>query len=153
MTGVQTQDTIAVSTDGHDPSVPVDELSLPKLLVTLSDQTTTLVRQEVELAKAELTVKARRLGVGAGFFGGSGLLATMGLATLVACAVAALSLVIPVWAAALCLAVALFSVAGAVALVGGVELKRGTPPLPEQAIESTKEDVAWFKTQARSAKP
>lgn len=152
MVGVETQPTTAPS-DGHSRDVPVDELPLPKLLATLSDQTTTLVKQEVELAKAELAVKARRLGMGAGFFGSSGLVGTLGLATLVASAVAALTLAVPVWAAALCVAMLLFGLAGFVAIIGGVQLKRGTPPLPEQAIESTKEDVAWLKTQARSAKP
>jgi hypothetical protein len=114
---------------------------------------TGLIRQEVDLAKAELSQKTKRLGVGAGLLGTAGLLAVLALGALVAAAIAALQLLLPLWAAALIVGVAILVVAAIVALMGKSKVKQGGPPVPEQALQSTKEDAAWLKAQTKSAKP
>jgi uncharacterized membrane protein YqjE len=126
--------------------------SLGELLKQLSEQTTRLVHQELELAKAELQPKGKQAGLGAGLFGGAGALGLAALGALTACFILALNAALPAWLAALLVAV----VYGIVALVlvkqGQARIKRATPPVPEQTIETVKEDVEWAKTQMRSDK-
>jgi uncharacterized membrane protein YqjE len=126
--------------------------STAELLKRLSDETTTLVKQEVELAKAELQEKGKRAGVGAGMFGGAGLFGVAAFAALTACLIAALDLAMALWLAALIVAVVYAAVAGVLALRGKQKVKEATPPVPEQATESVKEDVEWAKTRARSGR-
>jgi uncharacterized membrane protein YqjE len=137
-------------------STPRDEdvrdRSTGELLRRLSDETTTLVKQEVELAKAELQQKGKQAGVGAGMFGGAGLFGVASFAALTACIIAALDLGMPLWLAALIVAVVYAAVAGALALRGREKVKQAVPPVPEQARESVKEDVEWAKTRARSGR-
>jgi uncharacterized membrane protein YqjE len=126
--------------------------STAELLKRLSDETTTLVKQELELAKAELQEKGKRAGVGAGMFGGAGLFGVGAFAALTACVIAALDLAMALWLAALIVAVVYAAVAGALALRGKQKVKEATPPVPEQVKESVKEDVEWAKTRARSGR-
>jgi uncharacterized membrane protein YqjE len=126
--------------------------STAELLKRLSDETTTLVKQELELAKAELQEKGKRAGVGAGMFGGAGLFGVAAFAALTACVIAALDLAMPLWLAALIVAVVYAAVTGVLALRGKQKVKEATPPVPEQARESVKEDVEWAKTRARSGR-
>jgi uncharacterized membrane protein YqjE len=126
--------------------------SVGELLRDLSNQMTTLVHQEVELAKAELGEKGKRIGEGAGLVGGAAVVAVIGLGVLAAAAVAGLATVLATWLSALIVGAVLLGAAGIVALGGKRQISRGSPPVPVQAIDSTKEDVAWLKTQARSAK-
>ena len=123
-----------------------------ELLKQLSEETTTLVKQELDLAKAEMSEKGKEAGVGVGMFGGAGLSSLLALIFLSLAAVAALDIGMRTWLAALIVGVVWAAVAGVLALQGKSKLQRATPPAPEQAIESTKEDVQWAKTQARSAK-
>ncbi len=123
------------------------------LLRTLSTQVTTLVHQEMELAKAELSEKTKKFGVGAGMFGAAGIIGILATATLIAAAVAGIATVLSVWLSILIVGAFLLVVAGILAITGVTEVAQGTPPIPEEALESTKEDVTWLKTQARSAKP
>lgn len=125
---------------------------LPELLKQLSEQTTLLVRKEMELARAEMMVKGRRLGIGAGAFGGAGLFGLYALGALTASAILALGLVVAGWLAALIVAVILGVIAGVAALVGRRKVQEGSPPVPKQAIDSTKEDVAWTKSRARQTR-
>jgi uncharacterized membrane protein YqjE len=127
------------------------ERSAAELVGDLTDGLTTLVHQEIELAKAELSEKGKRAGIGAGMFGSGALLAVFGLGSLTAAAIAALQLAMPVWLAALVVGVVYLLGAGGLALAGKHEVAQAVPPVPEQAVESTKEDVAWLKMQARSA--
>jgi hypothetical protein len=122
------------------------------LLKQLSQETTTLVRQELELAKAEMAQKGKQAGVGAGMFGGSGASALLGLGALTAAAIAALDTGIALWLAALILALLWLAVAGVLAVTGKGKVQQATPPVPEQTQESVKEDVRWAKNQARSAR-
>jgi len=119
-----------------------------ELLQQASQQTATLVRQEIRLAQLELQEKGKHAGIGAGLLGGGGLMALYGLAALVIAAIAALSLVLPVWAAALIVAVILFAVAGVLALTGKKQVDQAQPPMPEQAIESTQRDVEEVRQRA-----
>ena len=123
-----------------------------ELLKQLSQETTTLVRQELELAKAEMAQKGKRAGVGAGMFGGAGASALLGLGALTAAVIAALDTAMPLWLAALIVAVIWLVVAAVLAQAGKSKVQQATPPVPEQTQESVKEDVEWAKTRARSAK-
>ena len=115
----------------------LDDRSMSDLMKTLSDQTTTLVRQEIELAKAEMTAKGKEMGIGAGAFGGAAVVGQIAFGALTACFVLALSLAMDGWLAALIVAVAYAAVAGVLALVGRNKTQAGTPPVPERAISST----------------
>ena len=123
-----------------------------ELLKELSTQTASLVRQELELAKAEMAEKGKRAGLGAGMFGGAGLFGFLALAALTACVIAALATGMDVWLAALIVAAVYACIATVMALLGRQKTREAIPPAPEQAIESTKEDVQWAKTQVKSAR-
>jgi hypothetical protein len=129
-----------------------DERSLAELLKQLSDQSNRLVQQEIELAKAEMALKGKRLGIGAGAFGAAGIIALLAAGAATATAILALAIVLDAWLAALLVTVAYLAVAGVLALVGRSQVEAGTPPVPEQAIESSKEDVRWTKSRARHAR-
>ncbi|MCK5891848.1 phage holin family protein [Aeromicrobium sp.] len=118
------------------------DATVGELAVQLTEHTSRLVHDEVELAKAELRESARHAGVGAGLFGATGLLAVLGLGALVAAAVAALALVLDVWLAALVVAVILFAIAGVGALLGLAQIKEVGPP---STAENVKKDLAAAK--------
>ena len=128
------------------------ERSLPELLKQLSADTTRLVHQELDLAKAELQQKGKQAGAGAGLFGGAGALGLAALGALTACFILALNAVLPAWLAALIVAVVYGVIALVVVKQGQAKMKAAGPPVPEQTIETVKEDVAWAKTQMRSDK-
>jgi hypothetical protein len=138
-------------TDGNGPG-DLRDRTMGELLKHLSDQTTTLVRREIDLAKAELAEKGKQAGLGAGMFGGAGLFGVGAFAALTACLIAALETALPLWLAALVVTLVYAAIAGVLALRGKGKMKEATPPMPEQAIESTKEDVEWAKTRARSGR-
>jgi type IV secretory pathway TrbD component len=122
-----------------------------ELLKQLSQETSTLVRQELELAKAEMSVKAKEGGMGAGMLGGAGISALLMLGALTATLMGVLDTFMKFWIAALIVTVLWAVVAGVLALQGKNKLQEATPPMPEQTQDSVKEDVAWAKTRARSA--
>jgi uncharacterized membrane protein YqjE len=135
----------------QDPGVgDLHDRSLPDLLKQLSQETTQLVHQELELAKAELQQKGKQAGAGAGMFGGAGALGLAALGALTACFILALDTVMPAWLAALIVAVVYGIIAFVLVKQGQAKLKQATPPVPEQTIETVKEDVEWAKTQMRS---
>jgi len=131
-----------------------DERERPtsELLKQLTDQTTRLVKQEIELAKLELQEKGKKAGVGAGMFGGAGALGLYALGALTATIILALATFLPGWVAALIVTVVYGAIAGVLALRGKAQVKQATPPVPEQAVETTKEDARWVKTKAQSAR-
>jgi hypothetical protein len=127
--------------------------SVGELVHLLTAQVSTLVRKEVELAKAELSQKGKVIGIGGGMIAAAGLVAVLGLGALTAAAILALSQLIDEgWAAALIVGAAYLAAAGALALVGRRRIQQAAPLVPEQASESVKEDVEWIKTRARSAR-
>ena len=128
-------------TPARDPK----DASTGELISQLTEQLSTLVRDEARLAQAEVTQKAKKLGIGAGLFGGAGLMAFFGLAVLISAAVLGLAEVLPAWLAALIVAVVLFAVAGVLALVGKKDVAQASPPVPTQAIAGVQADIATVK--------
>lgn len=124
------------------------DASIGELMSQLSTQTSRLVRDEMRLATKELQQSAKHAGIGAGLISVAGLLAVLGLMTLIAGSVAALALVLPVWAAAVIMAVALFVVAAIAALFSRKQAAEIGPP-PKESVESVKADIKEVK-DARS---
>jgi hypothetical protein len=127
--------------------------SVPDLVRGLAQETATLVRQELALARAEVTQTAKRTGIGIGELGGAALFGLFALACLSAAAIAALAIALPVWLAALIVAAVYGGVAGVLGLRGGRQVAEAMPPKPEQTIETVKEDVAWARTRMSSGRP
>jgi MFS family permease len=128
------------------------ESSIAELVKQLSEQTSRLARQEVELAKAELAVKGKRAGQGAGMLGGAGLFGLYALGALTAAAILGLATAVAGWLAALIVAAVYGAIAGVLALTGRSKVTAATPPVPEQATESVKEDVRWAKSRAQAGR-
>jgi hypothetical protein len=126
----------------HTHTANLDDASFGELAARLSENVSRLVHDELALAQAEAKQKAKRLGLGVGLFGAGGFIAVLGVMCAVAAAVLGLATAISGWLAALLVAVALFAIAGLLALTGGRDVRRGSPPIPQQAVESTKADVA-----------
>ncbi len=131
---------------------PGADAALADLVKQLSEQTSRLARQEVELAKAELTAKGKRAGLGAGMFGGAAMFALYAVGALTAAAILGLSKAVAAWLAALIVTAVLAAVAGVLALTGKKEIEQATPPVPEQTTDSVKEDVQWAKSRAQAAR-
>jgi uncharacterized membrane protein YqjE len=127
------------------------EQPVGELLKQLSQDTATLVNKELELAKAELAEKGKKAGMGAGMFGGAGLVGVMALGALTACFILALDTAMKSWLAALIVAAVYAAIAGVLALLGKSKVQEATPPVPEQTVETVKEDVQWAKTRRQSA--
>jgi membrane protein len=127
-----------------------DEKPLGELVQDLSRQTSTLIRQEMRLAQAELAEKGKHAGKGAGMFGGAGLVAVYGVGALIAAAILGLATAIEPWIAAALIGILLLAVAGILALTGKKELDEAGPPKPEQTLESVQQDVETVKARARS---
>jgi uncharacterized membrane protein YqjE len=123
-----------------------------ELLKEFSDQATTLLRKEIALAKVEVAEKGKQAAVGAGMFGGTGVFGFYAFGALTACAILALATAVESWLAALIVAVVYAAIAGVLALRGKAQVKRAGPPVPEQAVDSTKEDLEWVKARAKSAR-
>jgi hypothetical protein len=139
------------STTGREMGAASDA-SLAELVKELSEQSSRLARQELELAKAELAVKGKRAGIGAGMFGGAGAFGFYGFGALTAAAILALATAMDGWLAALIVAVVYGTIAGILALQGKHKVEQATPPVPEEAAESVKEDVQWAKSRAQHAR-
>jgi uncharacterized membrane protein YqjE len=129
---------------------PLGDQSLAELMRRLSDQSTLLVRQELDLAKAELAEKGKQAGIGAGMFGGTAVFGLYAVGALTATLILALSLAVAGWLAALIVTVLYAAIAGVLALVGKSRVTEAVPPVPEQTVETVKEDVQWAKSQLPS---
>jgi MFS family permease len=139
-----------MATPGHPGTDPRDE-SVGELLKQLSRETSTLVRQELDLAKAELSQKGKRAGVGAGLIGGAGVIGLLAGGALTACFIALLDLAMTTWLAALIVAVVYGAIAGVLALQGRDKVQDAAPAVPEQTVETLKEDAEWARNRKRSA--
>lgn len=129
-----------------------DQSSISELLQQLTRQSSELAQKEIELAKAEMTQKGKRLELGAGAFSGAGLLALLALGAATTAAILALATAVAGWLAALIVAAAYLAIAGVLALLGRSKVKAGSPPIPEQTVESIKEDIQETKDKAKEAK-
>ena len=125
------------------------DASAGELVKQLSEQVSVLVRNELRLAQLEMTRKGKQAGTGFGLMGGGGLIALYGVGCLIACVIIAISGELAAWLSALIVGVALLVVATVAAMVGRGRLRRGTPPLPREAIGSVREDVEEIKERAR----
>ena len=137
----------------HPP--PPDEMRerpLGDLVKQLAGQTSTLVRQEIDLAKAEMSQKAGIAGKGAGLLGGAAAVGLVAGGALTACLILALSEVVLDWLAALIVALVMAAIAAVLAMQGRNRIRAATPPVPEQTVETVKEDVEWAKTRTSSAR-
>ena len=133
----------------HDP-VDARERGFGELVKDLASQTSTLVRQEIQLAQAEVTEKGKVAGKGAGMLAGAAVAALLGLGALTTVLIVALDGALPLWLAALIITVLWLAIAGVLAGAGRKALKASTPPAP-QTVETVKEDIQWAKTRTGSA--
>jgi uncharacterized membrane protein YqjE len=131
---------------------PVADQSTAELVQRASEQISRLVRDEIALAKAELSEKGKHAGIGIGLFGGGGVLALYGVGAAVATLIIVFDLFLPLWLAALIVTVALFVLAGIMALIGKSQVSKAMPPEPKAAIDSVKADVDEVKQAAKERK-
>jgi len=127
----------------HDPSAA-------ELVKQVTEQTQRLIRQELALARLEVTDKAKHAGIAAGMLVGAGVVAFFAVGTLIAMLVLLLATALDAWLAALVVTAALLALAGIMAVMGKGQLKRAAPPAPEQTIESVKADVEEVRAHART---
>src|SRR4029453_8706823 len=126
-----------------------DERSLGEMFAELSRETRTLVQQELQLAKTELTEKASKIGKGAGLRIGGGLIAYGGLLAIIAAIVLILIVIgLPPWAAALVGGV-LVSGIGYLLFRAGLAALRPQELTPRKTIDTLKEDAQWLKAQVK----
>ena len=127
----------------------LSERSVGELVQQVSQQTATLVRQEMQLAQVELQEKGKRAGIGAGMFGGAGLVALYGVGAVVAAVIMLVATAIEPWVSALIVGVVLLATAGIVALLARRQVEQATPPKPERAMESMQDDVEHVRERVR----
>ncbi len=139
-------------TPQRNGSQELREQPVSELVKQLSQETGTLVRQELELARAEMSEKARVAKAGGAMLAGAALVGLLAAGAMTACLIAALATVMATWIAALIVAVAYVAAAAPLAAAGRTRLKQATPAVPQQTQDSVKEDVEWAKTRARSAR-
>jgi Putative Actinobacterial Holin-X, holin superfamily III len=135
------------SAAGQQPGVP--EQSTGELVKLMSEQVSTLVRDELKLAQLEMTRKGKQAGIGAGMVFVGGVIALYGVGCLIACAILGVSRVLAPWLSALIVGAALLAMAGIAALVGRARLQKATPPVPREAFQGVKTDVEEIKERAR----
>jgi hypothetical protein len=140
-----TKESSVMTASTHTPHSTPSDASLGELVASISQQTSRLVRDEMKLAQAEMAAKGKKAGLGAGLFGGAGLLSLFGLACLISAAALGLTYVVPGWAAALIVGALLFAVAGVAAMIGKREVSEATPPVPEEAVAGVKQDLQVLK--------
>ena len=128
----------------YDQSSTKQDMSTGELLGQLSEQTSRLVRDEMQLAKTEMTNSVKHAGIGAGLFSAAGILALFGFGLLLTTAVVALDLAMPLWLAALIVMVLVFAAAGIAGLMGKSKVQQASP-VPEQTIDNVKQDVEEVK--------
>jgi uncharacterized membrane protein YqjE len=143
---------VTVATSSNPQSAELHERSVGELLKQLANETSTLMRQELELAKAELREKAGKAGPGFGMWGAAGGMALLALGSLTAFLILALDGAMPNWLAALIVALVYAAIAGLLYLRGKRKVDEAGSPVPEQTIETLKEDVQWAKHPTTSAK-
>lgn len=128
------------------------EASTADLVSRMSEQVSTLVREELALARTEMVEKGKRAGTGAGLLGAAGVLALYGVSALLLTIGALLALVWPAWVAALVVTVAVLAVAGVAALMGKKQVEQAVPPAPTAAVDSAKRDVDTVKAAVRDGR-
>jgi Putative Actinobacterial Holin-X, holin superfamily III len=124
---------------------PGVEHSTGELVKMMTEQVSVLIRDELKLAQLEMVGKGKQAAIGAGMFGGSGIVALYGVGCLLACVIIAISGAVAAWLAALIVGLTLLAVAGVAALLGRQRMRKAVPPVPEQAVAGVKADVEEIK--------
>ena len=140
-----------MSTEAQSQNADPRNQSIAGLVKDLANETSPRVRHAIDLAKAEMTERGKRAGKGAGMLGAAALVGLLAAGALTACLVAALDRAMATWLAALIVTLVFAAIAAALAMTGRKQIREAAPPVPEQAIDSVKEDVQWAKTRTRSA--
>jgi hypothetical protein len=148
---VQTHDGPPADTSAETVSGSPDVRDAPigDLLKTVKQEGSTLVGQEIKLAKAEMSGKVKDVGIGAGMFGGAGYVAHLASLALMLTIIFALAEAMPGWLAALIVTVLYGAVAAGLALVGKKRIEQAGPPIPEQTVESVKQTIQTVKEEAK----
>ena len=141
-----------MATSNQEQSIDMRERPVGELLKQLANETTTLVRQELELAKAEMREKAGKAGPGVGMWGAAGVTALAALGSLTAFLILALDGAMPNWLAALIVGLVYSAIARVLYVRGKKRVEEAGSPVPEQTIETLKEDVQWAKHPTTSAR-
>lgn len=142
---------MSATPDTPDPELK--ELPIGELMKQLASETSTLVRQELDLAKAEMAEKGKQAGKGAGLLGAGTIVGLLALGALTAFLIALIQTAVDhTWLAALIVTLIYAAIAGVLALTGKKEVQEATPPVPEQTVQTVKEDVEWAKTQTPSGR-
>ncbi|MFJ8630931.1 phage holin family protein [Streptomyces sp. NPDC093568] len=138
-----------MTADGSPRTGETGQEAVGELVQRATQQLSQLVKDEMRLAQAEMTEKGKRFGKGGGLFGGAGLVGVLTLQALVATVIAALSLVMDVWLAALIVTAALAVITALMAALGKKQISKASPPTPEQTVDSVKADVAEIREKAQ----
>jgi uncharacterized membrane protein YqjE len=141
---------VAASSGSHTDDLR--ERPIGELLKELANETTTLVRQELDLAKAEMREKAGKASPGFGMWGAAGVTGLLALGSLTAFLILALDGAMPNWLAALIVGLVWAAIAGVLYVRGKQRVEEAGSPVPEKTIETVKEDVQWAKHPTTSAK-
>jgi hypothetical protein len=139
------------ATQTHPTQEELREAPAGELFKRLSEDTSQLVRLELELAKTELQAKGKQIGAGAGLIGAAALLGLLAAGAATAFLISLLDEIMPTWLAALIVTIVFVAIAAFLALQGKKRIQDAGPPVPEQTIETVKEDVEWAKTRGTSA--
>ena len=137
-----------IMADTRSDSTGPSDASTGELIRQAAEQISRLVRDELALARAEMTEKGKKAGVGVGLLGGGGLVAWYGVAALLTAIVLGLAEVMPGWLAALIVAIVLLAGAAVLAVVGHSQVKQAVPPAPEETVASVKADIDEVKERA-----
>ena len=134
----------------HVDEATLREEPLGELVKELASQTSLLVRQELDLAKVEMTQKGKEAAAAGAMFGAAGFMSLLAAIALTLVFIAALATGMQTWLAALIVTVAYLLIAGGLAATGRTRVRKAGPPLPEETIRTVKEDVQWAKTRKQS---
>lgn len=143
-------DQLSPATGDSPGRVDTSEPSVRELIRQMSEDSSQLIRSEIRLAQAEMSAKAKDVGIGIGGFSAAGLLAFFGIGVLLAAAVLGLATQLPAWLSAVIIGVVLLVIAGIVALAARRKMSQAAPPMPERAVETVKQDVQEIKERAKS---
>jgi lipopolysaccharide export LptBFGC system permease protein LptF len=143
--GVRVAKEAAVAADQTLYTTSNGQVTTAELVNRAATQVSGLVREEIALAKAEMVAKSKRAGKGGGLLGAAGLLSLYGLGLLIALAVVALDLVLPLWLAVLTVAVVVFAIAATAAAIGRKQLRNAAPLSPTAAVAGVQADIDTIK--------
>jgi uncharacterized membrane protein YqjE len=127
---------------------PKESLPTAELIRQMSEQVSRLIRDELQLAKLELAEKGKHAGIGAGLFGGAGVVALFGGGSVVAAVILLLARVMPAWGAAAVVGAVLLVLAAILGFLGRRQVTEAAPPTPERTIASVKHDIDAVKERA-----